>query len=113
MVFNVYDDNWNKMYELAKKAYAELGIDTDAVIEVLMLKDLGNDTWECLSKPARRIKIICLFIEGFFKSARPHFFHFYTYFIKFLTAHGKSRGRFFYTIILYWYFSMTIHLFAS
>ena len=22
-----------------------------------MLKDLGNDTWECLSKPARRIKI--------------------------------------------------------
>ena len=32
-------------------------IDTDAVIEVLMLKDLGNDTWECLSKPARRIKV--------------------------------------------------------
>ena len=32
-------------------------VDTDAVIEVLMLKDLGNDTWECLSKPARRIKI--------------------------------------------------------
>ena len=32
-------------------------IDTDAVIEVLMLKDLGNDTWECLSKPAKRIKI--------------------------------------------------------
>ena len=31
--------------------------DTDAVIEVLMLKDLGNDTWECLSKPARRVKI--------------------------------------------------------
>ena len=32
-------------------------VDTDAVIEVLMLKDLGNDTWECLSKPAKRIKI--------------------------------------------------------
>ena len=32
-------------------------IDTDAVIEVLMLKDLGNDTWECLSKPAKRVKI--------------------------------------------------------
>ena len=31
--------------------------DTDAVIEVLMLKDLGDDTWECLSKPARRIKV--------------------------------------------------------
>ena len=31
--------------------------DTDAVIEVLMLKDLGDDTWECLSKPAKRIKI--------------------------------------------------------
>ena len=32
-------------------------VDTDAVIEVLMLKDLGNDTWECLSKPAKRVKI--------------------------------------------------------
>ena len=32
-------------------------IDTDAVIEVLMLKDLGNDTWECLSKPAKRVKV--------------------------------------------------------
>jgi len=32
-------------------------IDTDAVIEVLMLKDLGNDIWECLSKPAKRVKI--------------------------------------------------------
>jgi S-adenosylmethionine:tRNA ribosyltransferase-isomerase len=31
--------------------------DTGAVIEVLMLKDLGEDTWECLSKPARRIKV--------------------------------------------------------
>ena len=32
-------------------------IDTDAVIEVLMLKDLGNDIWECLSKPAKRVKL--------------------------------------------------------
>ncbi len=30
--------------------------DTGAVIEVLMLKDLGDDTWECLTKPAKRIK---------------------------------------------------------
>lgn len=30
--------------------------DTNAVIEVLMLKDLGDDTWECLSKPAKRVK---------------------------------------------------------
>ena len=32
-------------------------VDTDAVIEVLMLKDLGEDTWECLSKPAKRVKV--------------------------------------------------------
>ena len=31
-------------------------IDTGAVIEVLMLKDIGNDTWECLTKPAKRVK---------------------------------------------------------
>ena len=30
--------------------------ETGAVIEVLMLKDLGDDTWECLTKPAKRIK---------------------------------------------------------
>ena len=30
--------------------------DTKAVIEVLLLKDLGNDTWEALTKPAKRIK---------------------------------------------------------
>lgn len=30
--------------------------DTGAVIEVLMLKDLGDDTWECLTKPAKRVK---------------------------------------------------------
>ena len=31
--------------------------ETDAIIEVLLLKDLGEDTWECLCKPAKRIKI--------------------------------------------------------
>ena len=31
--------------------------ETNAVIELLMLKDLGSDTWEVLSKPAKRIKV--------------------------------------------------------
>ena len=31
-------------------------LDTGAVIEVLMLKDLGDDEWEGLTKPAKRIK---------------------------------------------------------
>jgi len=30
--------------------------ETNAVIEVLMLKNIENDTWECLCKPAKRIK---------------------------------------------------------
>ena len=30
--------------------------ETKAVIELLLLKDLGNDTWECLSRPAKRLK---------------------------------------------------------
>ena len=30
--------------------------ETGAVIEVLLLKDEGNDVWECLTKPAKRIK---------------------------------------------------------
>lgn len=30
--------------------------DTGAAIEILMLKDLGDDTWQCLVKPAKRIK---------------------------------------------------------
>jgi len=36
--------------------------DTNAFIEVLLLKDLGEDVWECLVKPAKRIKentVIC------------------------------------------------------
>ena len=31
--------------------------DTNAVIELLLLKDLGNDTWECLSRPQKRLHI--------------------------------------------------------
>ena len=31
-------------------------IDTKAVIELLLLKNIENDNWECLSKPAKRIK---------------------------------------------------------
>lgn len=31
--------------------------DTHAVIEVLLLKNIKGDTWECLVKPARRVKV--------------------------------------------------------
>ena len=31
--------------------------DTGAVIELLLLKDLGDNKWECLSRPAKRLKI--------------------------------------------------------
>lgn len=31
--------------------------ETKAVIEVLLLKNIANDDWECLVKPARRIKV--------------------------------------------------------
>ena len=31
--------------------------ETKAVIEILMLKDIGNNQWECLAKPAKRVKI--------------------------------------------------------
>ena len=31
--------------------------ETNAVIEVLLLKDEGNNIWECLTKPARRINV--------------------------------------------------------
>ena len=31
--------------------------ETGAAIEVLLLKELGNDEWETLVKPARRIKV--------------------------------------------------------
>ena len=44
--------------------------DTGAVIELLLLKDLGNDVWECLSKPAKRLKIgtIVSFGDGLLKA---------------------------------------------
>lgn len=32
-------------------------IDTNALIEVLLLKDLGNNIWEALARPQRRVKI--------------------------------------------------------
>ena len=31
--------------------------DTGAVIELLLLKDLGNDIWECLSRPQKRLHL--------------------------------------------------------
>ena len=31
--------------------------ETNAGIEILMLKEIENDTWECLTKPAKRVKI--------------------------------------------------------
>ena len=44
--------------------------ETRAVIELLLLKDLGNDTWECLSRPAKRLKegTIISFGEGLLKA---------------------------------------------
>lgn len=44
--------------------------DTHAVIEILLLKDLGDDVWECLVKPARRIKVgtIVTFGQGELKA---------------------------------------------
>lgn len=31
--------------------------ETNAIIEVLLLKDLGDNNWECLTKPAKRISV--------------------------------------------------------
>ena len=44
--------------------------ETQAVIEILLLKNLKNDEWECLVKPARRIKVgtIVSFGEGKLKA---------------------------------------------
>ena len=44
-------------------------IDTDAYIEVLLLKDLGNDIWEALTRPARRVHLgtIISFGDGLLK----------------------------------------------
>ena len=44
--------------------------ETNATIELLLLKDLGEDTWECLSRPAKRLKVgtIISFGEGILKA---------------------------------------------
>jgi len=44
--------------------------ETNATIELLLLKDLGEDTWECLSRPAKRLKIgtIVTFGDGLLKA---------------------------------------------
>ncbi len=44
--------------------------DTNAIIEILMLKDLGDNVWSCLSKPAKRIKLgtIVEFGDGILKA---------------------------------------------
>ena len=44
--------------------------DTKAHIELLLLKDLGNDTWECLSRPQKRLHLdtIVSFGNGLLKA---------------------------------------------
>lgn len=44
--------------------------ETNAVIEVLLLKNLNEDVWECLTKPAKRVKegTIISFGEGILKA---------------------------------------------
>ena len=44
--------------------------DTNATIEVLLLKNIENNTWECLTKPAKRIKegTIISFGDGLLKA---------------------------------------------
>lgn len=43
---------------------------TNAVIEILLLKDLGNDVWSSLTKPAKRVKVgsIISFGDGLLKA---------------------------------------------
>ena len=44
--------------------------DTKAVIEILLLKELGEDNWECLARPGKRLKIgtIVSFGDGVLKA---------------------------------------------
>lgn len=44
--------------------------ETNATIELLLLKELGDDIWECLSRPAKRLKIgtIVSFGNGLLKA---------------------------------------------
>lgn len=43
---------------------------THAVIELLLLRDLGSNVWECLSKPAKRLKVgtVISFGDGVLKA---------------------------------------------
>lgn len=45
-------------------------LDTGAVIEILLLKNIEGDDWECLVKPARRIKVgtVVSFGDGLLKA---------------------------------------------
>ena len=45
-------------------------VDTGAVIEILLLKNIDGDDWECLVKPARRIKVgtVVSFGDGLLKA---------------------------------------------
>jgi len=44
--------------------------ETNAVIEILLLKDIGSDVWECLARPCKRLKegTIISFGEGLLKA---------------------------------------------
>ena len=44
--------------------------ETNAAIEVLLLKDEGNNIWECLTRPAKRIKVgtVISFVNGKLKA---------------------------------------------
>ncbi len=46
----------NNTKVLPARIYGEKA-DTHAHIELLLLKDLGNDTWECLSRPFKRLEV--------------------------------------------------------
>ena len=48
--------------------------ETNAVIEVLLLKNIEEDKWECLVKPARRIKVgtIVTFGNGLLKAEQKN-----------------------------------------
>lgn len=44
--------------------------ETNAVIEILLLKELGSDNWECLARPCKRLKLgtIITFGDGLLKA---------------------------------------------
>lgn len=44
--------------------------ETGAVIEILLLKEIQSDTWECLTRPAKRVKVgsVISFGEGLLKA---------------------------------------------